>query len=144
MTANTTADDVTNRIRDILKQDANITTYEEVKDRFDSNSITIGFWWVYHVAKNMGRKINRSPVAGNGQKDQHIRELALTLWAMHTSPEAVFNTLTILRQKNESGERVPWKQDQLVTNYSWELSIAQELVDLCDGMASAENILRSL
>lgn len=118
-------------IRGVLNDNPDLETYEQVIAACAERGVTVGLWAVYFVAKAESRKLERRPEPPD--PEQEIKDLALTLLGLHRSLDDAIATLRNVGQRNAKGNRIPWEVEQTAPTETWELSVAQELLDLCDG-----------
>ena len=129
-------DNVNSFVVQVLKDNPKFTFFEEVQDKCEELGKKVGLWAVYFAAKKEGRALKRKPDTLN--EEQVIRELALSLIGLHgLSVQRAIETLKEVEVRNEGGERIPWELENTSPTETWELSVAQELIDECGAVDRA-------
>ena len=136
------SEQVTETIRQVVADCPQLDTYEDVVDECDRQGARVGIWSVYFVAKRVGRRLHRRQETVD--RRALCRELALILWACHHERADVLTTIDKLEELNSRGETIPWEIEKLQPEYTWELSIAQELADECGSIEAARTLLCAL
>ncbi len=117
-------------IRKVLSHHPDYESFEQVQAECANRGTEVGLWSVYFVAKSIGRNLERRPIPNS---EEVIRDVALTLIGLHRSADDAVATLRKVKNRNENDERIPWETEKTAPTETWELSVAQELLDLCDG-----------
>ncbi len=122
-------------IRQVLADHPEYESFEEVQAECARRGANVGIWAIYFIAKPADRKLKRGLVATD--LAEVIPDVALTLLGLHQSANDAISTLNEVAKRNSNGERIPWEIQMTGSTESWELSVAQELLDFCDGQLNA-------
>jgi hypothetical protein len=128
------------QILEMLRQNPEINVIEGILDKCRESGVEANLWSVHFAAKRIGRSLERgTPIASGGSE---LRELAQTFLGLHNGTSQAEETLRRLREMNDAGTKVNWQAEKTSTEYGWELSAGQELVDRCGGFDEALKRLR--
>lgn len=118
-------------IRQVLADHPEYNSIEQVREECQRRGVPAGIWQIVFAARSANRELNRDEE--NPNPADSIRDVAQGLIELHGSVGDAINTLRSVSVQLLNDNRMQWEIDMEAPARVWQASVAQELLDLCEG-----------
>lgn len=123
----------------ILNHHPELTIIEDVLKHCKIEGVEAGFWLIYFVARGANRPL--MPRLPEPFSESDLYDMASSYLRLLEGVKQALETFDKLERMNNTGTRIDWEKDGTSPKYGWELSVAQELVELAGGFPEARSLI---